>query len=123
VSPASPFPRFDLPATFWRDALRLWEVGVSAPQVIALRSLRMAAAGARPSARDRTEYLRMSTEKWHAFNHAWAAMALEAWFYPLAVGGALARGGGSVPLPNLLGRGVAPVHRTVRANLKRLARP
>jgi hypothetical protein len=122
VRQPSSFPRFDLPLTFWRDAARAWEIALTAPQVIALRSARLAAAGATPSRRDMNECARMGAEKWQAFNQAWAAMAMEAWLYPLVLASALARGRSALPMPNLYGRGLAPVHRKVRANHRRLSR-
>ena len=116
-----------LPATFWRDAFRAWEVGITAPQVIALRCLQMSAAGSRPGRRDRDELFRMGAEKVHTFGEVWAAMAMEAWLYPLKIGAALARsvpyGDAAIPMLNTFGRAVAPVHRRVRANVKRLSRP
>jgi hypothetical protein len=46
---------------------RVVEVAVTAPQVAAIRTARMVAAGAHPGARDRAEFSRMCTEKVQAF--------------------------------------------------------
>ena len=62
------------------------ELGLAAPQVIALRAARMAAAGAAPAARDREEFYRMGAEKWLALNEAWNAKVARA---PGAVGEAM----------------------------------
>ena len=51
--------------------LKLAQLAVAAPQVVALRTGRMLAAGANPSAADRAEFSGMYTEKVHAF---WASM-------------------------------------------------
>jgi hypothetical protein len=49
----------------------------SLPQVIALRTARMFAAGAYPDSLDRREVIRMSTEKLQAFSESMNAMAVE----------------------------------------------
>jgi hypothetical protein len=58
-------------------ALKAAELAIAAPQVIALRSARMLAAGAVPAARDRREVARMSTEKVQAFTESMTAMAAQ----------------------------------------------
>jgi hypothetical protein len=50
---------------------KLAELSIAAPQVVAIRTARMMAAGAQPDARDRAEFARMSTEKVQAF---WESM-------------------------------------------------
>jgi hypothetical protein len=119
-------PPFSLPANAWRDAFRAWEVAFTAPQVIAMRTARMAAAGSRPSSRDRAEVRRMGAEKQQAFGEAWTAMAVEAWLYPWKVAAAMARSNPfaptPLPLPQTFGKALAPVHQRVRANAKRLSR-
>ena len=65
----------DLGTLWWRNALKTWEIVVAAPQVIAHRTARMAAAGSSPSARDRKEFTRMSQEKIDAFGESLFAMA------------------------------------------------
>jgi hypothetical protein len=82
------------------------EIAWAAPQVIAVRTARLVAGGWPPDARNRRELRRMVGEKASAFTRATAAAAL------------------ATPV-GLAGVGVAalkPVHRTVRANLRRLGR-
>jgi hypothetical protein len=114
------------------------ELGVAAPQVIALRAARIAAAGASPSARDREEFYRMGAEKWLALNEAWNSMAAQAflenqklalsfvqslwfpWTHPGSAKAAskkLTRAG-----LGILGKGMAPYRRRAVANAKRLGR-
>src|SRR3954464_13369339 len=50
---------------------KLPEISIAAPQVIAIRTARMIAAGAQPDARARAEFTKMSTEKVQAF---WESM-------------------------------------------------
>lgn len=115
------------------------ELGFAVPQVIAHRATRMAMAGATPSARDRKEIHRMSTEKMLAFNEAWTAMAKQAvlenqklalsmmqsvWF-PWLRTTPSARAT-SQQLTNamlgVLGKGMVPIRRRAVANAKRLGR-
>ena len=121
-----PAVRFTAPPRFWQDLFRAWEVAVTAPSVVAMRTAQMAAAGSRPGRRDRDELERMGTEKFSAFGQAWSAMAMEMWLYPLRVGAAMMSGtpGGAMtlPLPRTFGVALAPVRRRVRANARRLAR-
>jgi hypothetical protein len=119
-------------------ALQTFELGIAAPQVIAHRVARMAAAGSSPSARDRAEFHRMGAEKLAAAGEAWTAMATQAmienqklamglmqsiWFpwmrAPTArsVSRKLNRAGAAI-----LGKGVAPVRRRAVANARRLGR-
>jgi hypothetical protein len=51
------------------------EIAIAAPQVMALRTARMLAAGAHPNRADRAELLRMSTEKLQAFSESVSAIA------------------------------------------------
>ncbi|MEO8486629.1 MAG: polyhydroxyalkanoate granule-associated phasin [Betaproteobacteria bacterium] len=121
-----------------RDATRAFELAVSAPQVAALRMMRMAAAGPFPSSRDRGEMLAMGTEKVAAFHEAWQAMAAEGarrqwdlwlsptfwtlpWMPPARSADWLAGNARRAGLA-VLGEGLAPVHRRVVANAKRLRR-
>lgn len=57
--------------------VKLAELGVAAPQVVAHRLTRMALAGATPSARDRNEFTGMVVEKQVAFAQAWMNMFAE----------------------------------------------
>ena len=86
--------------------IQVCEISWTAPQVIAHRTYRMMWGGWPPSARDRREYKRMGQEKTEAFAQAMAA-AVMAW--PTA--------GAAV-----LERTLAPVHRRVLANNRRLSR-
>ena len=94
--------------------------------------MRMALAGASPSARDRSEFRRMGTEKIAAFTESWNAMAVEAvranqqlalscmqaFWFPWARPRRRARR----TALGILGAGMAPVHRRALANAKRLGR-
>lgn len=119
------------------------ELMLAAPQVVAHRLGRMAAAGHKPSARDRREFHRMGAEKLAAFGEAWQAMALQmlksnqqiaasmmlSWWPASAL-----RGGAKIaPLTqaaaawqqaalDVLGQGMRPVHRRAVANARRLGR-
>ena len=111
------------------------ELAVAVPQVMAHRLLRMAAAGDRPTARDRRELDRMITEKAAALGDSWVEMAWKAlevnqrlalsmtqsWLTgaPTVAGHAkrLQRAGLEV-----LAAGMTPVHRRVTANARRLNR-
>ena len=61
---------------WWRNALRAWELALAAPEVIAHRTARMAAAGRVPSVRDQKEFARMGLEKAEAVAESVSAMAL-----------------------------------------------
>ena len=92
-----------------------------APQVIAMRTARMMAAGASPSARDRREFHRMGTEKVFAAWEAMNAMSLyamqqwwtAAWLTPWSLASTTTR---------MFDKGLAPVHRRASANARRLRR-
>ena len=53
------------------------ELAIAAPQVVALRTARMLAAGANPGAADRAELTQMSTEKVQAFWESMFAMGTQ----------------------------------------------
>lgn len=61
----------------WQTAFKMWEIGIAAPQVIAHRTARMAAAGHTPNARDQRELSRMGQEKLDVFGQSWMAMAMQ----------------------------------------------
>lgn len=64
----------------WLDFAKSYaEMSGAAAQVIAHRSLRMAQAGARPSARDRREFALMGREKVDAAAHSALAIGSELW--------------------------------------------
>jgi hypothetical protein len=117
--------------------LQLGELALAVPQVMAHRLMRMALAGQVPSARDRKEFSRMSAEKSEAFAESWTAMALEAsklqqqltrrywqaWGWPLLTKPLPAAGAQAQlnqAVLDVLGKGLAPVHRRAVANAKRL---
>ena len=56
---------------------RMAELAVAAPQVVAVRTARMIAAGTNPGAADRAEFSAMHTEKVQAFWESMSAMALQ----------------------------------------------
>lgn len=132
-----------------RNALtRSLELGAAAPAVIAMRTARMMAAGASPTAADRREMSRMVSEKVDAFGRSWWAMAsrqqqagLQAWFAlaracwapwmrPFSLASSAATRRDLQRLQRSLNRsqaavfssGLAPLHRTATANLRRLSR-
>lgn len=118
--------------------VQLAELGLAAPQVVAHRLWRLAAAGVSPSARDRREFARMVHEKTAAFGEAWWAMAWQAvhlqqalWLSWWSAGPlAATQPGAKRALERRLRRGarsiaasgLAPVHRVAVANARRLAR-
>jgi len=121
-------------------------IGALAPQVIAMRTARMLAAGARPSARDQREFIRMGAEKVHAAGEAWQSMAMQALAVQQRMGVEMMQAGWQAwvnawtspwytprwPQPGLTPRqagdallslaraGLAPVQRRVKANARRL---
>lgn len=132
-------------AAWWPAWLRMWEIGVAAPQVIAWRSHRLAAAGAFPGARDRAEMVRMTQEKAEAWAESAAAVSAalyESWFEistasirpwwlaatttPWDMGkwntlySGVARDWAR-HAPRIAAIGLAPTHRRATANAKRLA--
>ena len=115
-------------------ARRVAETAWAAPLVVSHRLQRMAAAGRRPSERDRREFSRMGWEKVAAFHESWAAMALEGWrvqqtlwwsmvgslWAPWWSGGRGRRPDATRALLGIAGHGLAPVHRRALANARRL---
>jgi hypothetical protein len=122
------------------------ERSLAAPQVVALRTLGALAAGDKPTARDRREWTRMGTEKVDAFSRASAAIGAQ-WTraiveLPLAVWAEWYRAWLAASMTpwlvpprrralerhwqaaatRALDRGLAPLHRTAVANLRRLRR-
>ena len=115
------------------------ELAIAVPQVVAHRAARAALAGPIMSERDRREFQRMVNEKQAAFAQACWEMALpmlrinlqlmtamfRAFFAPfslaspsLASAGAKAHHGAVA----VLGKGLAPIHRTAVLNAKRLSK-
>jgi hypothetical protein len=118
-------------------AQRSAELAFAVPPVMAHRIARMALAGGQPSARDQREFKLMSAEKTAAFQQSWMAMGLQLWraqqafavfwwracLSPWGPPSAQAIGTHlqSAAL-GVLGKGLAPVHRTAVANAKRLSK-
>lgn len=124
---------------------RALELAIAAPAVIALRTARMAAAGAAPSAADRREMTRMVDEKVGAFTASWFAMAARqqraqqewwaafarSWWSPwlsprpgVAFDAAAARSFANRIQRSqaaVFAQGLAPLHRAATANLRRLS--
>ncbi len=114
------------------------ELAVAVPQVVAHRMTRMALSGPKLTPRDRKEFELMLAEKKDAFADAWKAMAaqgaksqrtLAATYFKSML--SLSRGGNpgvasAAALQraalDVLGKGMAPVHRKAVANAKRLGR-
>lgn len=116
------------------------ELGLAAPQVIAIRLARMMLAGHSPSSKDKAEMHRMGAEKTKAFSNAWMAMFMQGikmnqalaltmtrslWTWPWTMNHASALN----PLINqvnrgtlaMLDQGIRPIHATASANLRRLS--
>lgn len=116
-------------------------LSLAVPQVVAHRVGRMAAAGSRPSARDRKEFKQMGAEKVAAFYESWAAMGTAALRAQQSMWLSMMRGAALAPwnlarpaslLPSaatmtehtlrIVSQGLAPVQRRATANAKRLGR-
>jgi hypothetical protein len=100
-----------------RFARQLTELAFAAPQVVAHRTLRMAAAGNPPSARDHAEFMRMGTEKVAAFQQSWMSMWMAMWSLQVEMATTL-----SSMAMRLAPAMLAPYHRRVVANARRLRR-
>jgi hypothetical protein len=114
-----------------RLATQLGELAVAAPQVVAQRVMRMAAAGAQPNARDRREMRLMGDEKMLAFQQSWMAMWAQGWQSQVALTQSMMTGaltpwsGGhraADAAARVLSAGMAPIHGKAVANARRLAR-
>jgi hypothetical protein len=120
-------------------AAQVIDLGLAVPQVLAHRVTRMMVAGSAPSARDRKEFRRMSTEKVAAFYESWNAMLVEItranvelslssarWFLsglPATLQSSrTAAAHVQCAAIGILGKGVAPVRRRAVANARRLGR-
>jgi len=122
-------------------ATQAMELGFAAPQVVAHRLMRMAAAGPRPSSDDWNELWLMGAEKIVAYGESCNAMLLEllranwafalsfgpAWWFglPLSARTSRARTRRHFERTALaaLAKGVAPIHRRAVANARRLSSP
>ena len=119
-------------------ASQAFELAFAAPQVVATRMARIAAAGGTPNKRDRVEFMRMGTEKVFAFYESWMSM----WASACTSQMQLAQTMSSTALAAMQGKSstlldpawavnaatqmatasLTPVHRKARANAKRLSR-
>ncbi len=129
--------------TSTRLATKAAELSFAAPVVIAHRMARMAAAGTSPSASDRREFTRMTSEKVLAFYQSWAAMGMQAYANQVALAQSLSHSAmralftGVSPASamkqsagrrargdatRILTAGIGPVHRAAVANARRLSR-
>ena len=111
--------------------MKLAELSIAAPQVVALRAARMLAAGVNPSARDRRELERMGTEKvlafWESMNamgvemakaqQQYALVAMRQWWSPW-----VSPWSAAASATRVLEKGLGPVHRRASANARRLRR-
>ena len=115
------------------------ELAFAVPQVVAHRMARMALAGATPSQGDRREFNKMVSEKQAAFSQAWIAMTSETFRVNQSIAASLfgnflfpfagAKSSGTKlsrkmqsAAGSIIGKGLAPIHRTAVANAKRLAK-
>lgn len=110
------------------------EIGAAVPSVVARRMTRMAIAGVNLTAADKRELALMSSEKVEATWESWHAMTKNVWalntaalqsymaFYMPWAFTAKALPTGPDALLNLLGAGLRPYQRTVKANRQRLGR-
>lgn len=113
-----------------RLATQAAELGIAAPQVIAHRVARMAAAGPMWSARDRKEFAGMVTEKQLAFTQSWFAAMTEIarmqqqWLMSLATAASPAtqRRRARAGVVRLGNRALAPIHAKAVSNARRLAK-
>ncbi|WP_205832926.1 polyhydroxyalkanoate granule-associated phasin [Azohydromonas caseinilytica] len=117
---------------WWRNAQTVWDIALSAPQVIAHRTARMALAGHSPSARDQQEFQRMGAEKLEAMGESAVAVMFQMWqaqqAATLVLMGAWWKpqawfdtGPWLRAMPGVTAAGLKPVHRRVTANAKRLS--
>lgn len=120
-------------------AVKSMELAIAVPQVVAHRFTRMALAGPELSDRDYKEFRMMVIEKHAAFAQAWSDMAMQvfranqaltsSWVHfffapfsyrrPSVVSVATQVQNAAI---DVLGKGLAPVHRKAVANAKRLAK-
>ena len=105
------------------------ELSVVVPQVVAMRTARMLAAGANPSARDRHEFQRMGNEKvlayWESMNamglqmakaqQDYALFAMRQWWAPWVSPWSMAASATKV-----FEQGLGPLHKRASANARRL---
>ena len=120
-------------------AVKSIELALAVPQVVAHRVTRMALVGPKISERDRKEFQMMVIEKQAAFVQAWSDMAIQTFRANQALAASMLRfffapfsykkpSAASVAAQvqnaaiEVLGKGLAPVHRKAVSNAKRLAK-
>jgi hypothetical protein len=107
---------------------KLAELGVAAPQVVALRLTRMALAGPALNARDRKEFTGMVVEKQVAFARSWMDMFVEGLrmqqqlVLSMLSAATPQQRAARTAVARMASAGIAPIHRKAVANAKRLAR-
>ena len=100
-------------------ALKMAQLAVAAPQVVAIRTSRMLAAGANPAASDRAEYSRMHTEKVQAFWESMFGMSMQ-WWRLCMTPWWLGAPGRDRAAASLFAAALKPVHRRATGNARRL---
>jgi hypothetical protein len=113
------------------------ELSFAVPQVVTHRLMRMALAGPVPNSRDSREFRRMGNEKTAAFFESWNAMfnhllraqfefassMIQSFWFPwmsMGISNPFSRSHMAKSVNDMLGKGLAPVHRRAVANAKRL---
>jgi hypothetical protein len=105
------------------------ELSLVVPEVVAMRTARMLAAGANPSARDRREFQRMGNEKvlayWESVNamglqmakaqQDYALFAMRQWWSPWVSPWSMA-----ASATRVFEQGLGPLHKRASANARRL---
>ena len=100
-------------------AAKLVQLAVAAPQVVAIRTSRMLAAGANPRAADRAEFSRMHTEKAQAFWDSMFGMSMQ-WWRLCMTPWWLGAPGRNRAAASLFAAALKPVHKAATANATRL---
>jgi hypothetical protein len=123
------------PVATYASWVKMWQLATIAPLVIGNRVAGMAVAGPEPTARDRKELARMGQEKVDAWSEAAQAMGIRVVRANMDMATLLLRqawGGAPAPVAfanraielssDLLADALAPYHRRVLANSRRLSR-
>lgn len=123
------------PLAAYASWMKMWQLATIAPMVIGYRLVGMAVAGPEPGARDRKELARMGQEKFDAWSEAVQATGMRVIRANMAMTTLLLRQAwGGAPAPaafansatrlssDLLADTLAPYHRRVLANSRRLSR-